>query len=157
MLRKAKISDATRIQQLVNHYAEQGDLLPRPLNEIYEGIRDFVLWEQDGLIVGTCALHVAWEGLAEVRSLAVVKKFQGRGIGKALVTACLEEAKALEVERVFALTYKPAFFQKLGFKEAEKSNFPQKIWTDCLKCAKFPDCDETAVIYHLNALSSPRG
>lgn len=154
MLRKAKISDAPHIQQLVNHYAQQGDLLPRPLNEIYEGIRDFVIWEQADSIVGTCALHIAWEGLAEVRSLAVAKEFQRRGIGKALVMACLEEAKALEVEKVFALTYKPAFFQKLGFKETEKSNFPQKIWTDCLKCAKFPNCDEVAVIYHLNELSS---
>lgn len=150
MLRKAKISDAPQIQQLVNHYAEQGDMLPRPLNEIYEGIRDFVLWEEEGLVVGTCALHVAWEGLAEVRSLAVAKDYQGRGIGKALVLACLEEAEDLEIQRVFALTYKPAFFQKLGFKEAEKSNFPQKIWTDCLKCAKFPNCDEVAVIYLLN-------
>jgi amino-acid N-acetyltransferase len=157
MLRKAKIHDAPEIQQLVNHYAEQGDMLPRPLHEIYEAIRDFVLWEEKGLVVGTCALHVAWEGLAEVRSLAVAKKFQGRGIGKALIRACLKEAENLGVKEVFALTYKPAFFQKLGFKEVEKSQFPQKIWTDCLKCAKFPNCDEVAVIYSLNKKASKKG
>ncbi|RMG56963.1 MAG: N-acetyltransferase, partial [Deltaproteobacteria bacterium] len=114
---------------------------------IYENIRDFFVCEdEDGGVVGVAALHVMWEDLAEIRSLAVKEGSEGGGIGRMLMDACLSEARSLGIKRVFALTYRSGFFEKFGFREVEKSTLPQKIWTDCLKCSKFPDCDETAVI-----------
>ncbi len=154
MIRKARLTDVKAIHALVNGYALEGQLLPRSLNELYECIRDFYVWEEDGRIVGVCGLHVAWEDLAEVRSLAVAEPAAGRGIGRALVERCLDEARELAIPRVFALTYQEAFFSKLGFTEVDKQTLPQKIWADCLKCVKFPDCDETAMMLAL-APSSP--
>lgn len=149
MIRKARIQDAKAIHQLLIGYARDGLVLPRPLSEIYEAIRDFYVFEDEGAVVGTVSLHICWDDLAEVRSLAVAADREGRGIGRRLVEACLDEARQLGLKRVFALTYKPVFFGKLGFREIEKSELPQKIWGDCMKCAKFPECDETALITHL--------
>jgi amino-acid N-acetyltransferase len=87
-----------------------------------------------------------WEDLAEVRSLAVRDDRMGRGVGTELVEACISEAIVLGITRVFALTYKPVFFEKLGFQRVDKSELPHKIWSDCLKCSKFPDCDEVALV-----------
>ncbi|GAB6082473.1 hypothetical protein JCM30471_13870 [Desulfuromonas carbonis] len=114
--------------------------------DIYENIRDFYVFEENGETVGTVCLHICWEDLAEVRSLAVSADCEGRGLGRELVEACLVEARDLGMKRVFALTYKPVFFAKLGFHEIEKSELPQKIWGDCMKCAKFPECDEEFAI-----------
>lgn len=149
MIRKARIADVKPIQQLINQYADQGQMLPRSLNELYESIRDFSLEERDGIIKGTCALHVSWDGLAEVRSLAVAPDLAHRGIGTELVRHCLGEAAQLGAGRVFVLTYQVAFFQKLGFTIVDKKDLPHKIWTDCLNCVKFPNCDETAMIISL--------
>ena len=124
-------------------------MIPRSLNEIYETLRDFVVCEDYGDICGVCALHIMWEDLAEIRSLAVDKKYQKKGIGKTLVKQCLKEAKALGIRKIFALTYQPAFFKKIGFLDIDKSSLPQKIWGDCLRCHKFPECDEQAVIINL--------
>jgi len=146
MIRKARLPDARAIHQLLIGYAREGLMLPRPLSEIFEAIRDFYVFEDGERVVGTVSLHICWDDLAEVRSLAVAADQEGRGVGRALVESCLEEARVLGLKRVFALTYKPGFFAKLGFHEIEKSELPQKIWGDCLKCAKFPDCDEIALI-----------
>lgn len=124
-------------------------MLPRALNELYESIRDFFVYEIDGQIVGVCALRILWEDLAEVRSLAVLPEFQRSGIGRALVKRCLKEAVDLGIKRVFALTYRPDFFKKNGFVDIDKAKLPQKIWGDCLKCHKFPECDEHAVIRYI--------
>ncbi len=145
MIRKARIPDARAIHRLLIGYATEGLVLSRSLPEIYESIRDFYVEEDGGEIVGTVCLHICWEDLAEVRSLAVDGKQEGRGIGRRLVSACLQEARALGLKRGFALTYKPGFFSKLGFEEIEKSKLPQKIWGDCMKCVKFPECDEIAM------------
>ena len=134
------------IQKLVAHFAARGELLPRTLNELYQHLRDFFVCELDGEVVGICALSVYWEDLAEVRSLAVQEAHGGKGLGAALVNTCLEEATDLGVRRVFALTYRPGFFEKLGFRSIDKRELPQKIWKDCIKCAKFACCDETALI-----------
>jgi len=149
MIRKAKISDPPVIMELVNRFAARGLMLPRALNEIYENLRDFFLCEDNGRVLGCAALHVAWEGLGEIRSLAVVEEAQHRGIGRALVDACLEEARELGMARVFALTYVPQFFQSMGFRSYPKNKLPHKVWTDCLKCPKFPNCDEEAVVIDL--------
>lgn len=148
-IRKATIRDAASIHSLVNKFAKKDEMLPRSLNEIYENIRDFFVCDNKEEIIGTSALHILWENLAEIRSLAVSKEYQDKGIGKKLLERCLKEAKALGVKRVFALTYNPVFFRKSGFKEIDKNTLPQKIWGDCLKCPKFPKCEEVAVIKEL--------
>lgn len=145
-IRKALISDTKAIHKLINEFARKGEMLPRSLNELYENIRDFYVAEDNKEIKGVCALHILWEDLAEVRSLVVKKEEQKKGIGSLLVKQCLKEAKKLGIKKVFALTYIPEFFKKLGFKEIDKSKLPQKIWGDCIRCSKFPECDERAVI-----------
>jgi amino-acid N-acetyltransferase len=147
MIRKATFMDVKAIQSLVNSYADSGQMLPRTLNELYEHLRDFHVYEDNGSLVGAAALHVSWEGLAEIRSLAVRQDRVKSGIGAELVRRCLAEAAELRVERVFVLTYQTGFFRKLGFAEADKKELPHKIWTDCLNCVKFPDCDESALIF----------
>ena len=147
MIRKARMSDVKTIQNLIAEYAKKGDMLPRSLSDIYENLRDYFVFEEDeGEVVGSAAIHLMWEDLAEVRSLAVRDGSMRRGIGTKLVEACISEAIVLGIARVFALTYKPEFFEKLGFQRVDKSELPHKIWTDCLKCAKFPDCDEIALV-----------
>jgi len=150
MIRKALITDVKEIHRLLLDYARDGLLLSRSLAELYESVRDFYVFEVDGKVIGTAALNICWEDLAEVRSLAVHPDHNGRGAGKELVQACLDEARRLGIRRVFALTYKQAFFEKLGFKVIEKSQLPHKIWGDCMKCAKFPDCDEIALSVDLS-------
>ncbi|MGC9045715.1 MAG: N-acetyltransferase [Thermodesulfovibrio sp.] len=146
-IRKAAISDIKTIHKLINEFAKKGEMLPRSLNELYENIRDFFIAEENNEIKGVCALHILWEDLAEIRSLAVKKDSQKKGIGSLLVKKCLSEAKKLGVKKVFVLTYIPEFFKKTGFKELDKSKLPQKIWGDCIRCPKFPECDEIALIY----------
>jgi amino-acid N-acetyltransferase len=149
MIRKALVKDVSEIHKLLGYYANQGDLLPRSLSELYDHLRDYSVIEDDegeGAIIAVCALGVCWEGLGEIRSLAVAKEYQGRNIGTQLVEGCLEEALSLGLDRIFVLTYVPEFFAGMGFKKIEKSTLPHKIWADCLKCPKFPDCDETALI-----------
>lgn len=148
-IRKAKISDLKHIHKLINEYARKEEMIPRPLSELYESMRDFIVCEYGSNICGVCALHIMWEDLAEIRSLAVDREYQKMGIGKNLVRQCLKEAKLLGLQRVFALTYHPEFFKKLGFADIDKSSLPQKIWGDCLRCPRFPECDEHAVIIKL--------
>lgn len=147
MVRKAKIKDVATIRSLINSYSQKGEMLPKALIEIYEELRDFFVYiDEKGEVLGCCALHLFWEDLAEVRSLAVAEPSKGRGIGAALVDACAKEARELGILRVFTLTSKPAFFEKQGFGEVDRSELPHKIWAACVKCVKFPDCDETALV-----------
>lgn len=146
MIRPAVMSDVKSIQTLVNYYAKDGEMLSLSLNDIYEKILEFVVWEEGGEIIGCCALHPTWEDLAEIRSIAVRSDIGKKGVGKALVEKSLETAVTLGISKVFLLTYVPGFFSKLGFEEVEKEQLPKKIWSDCLKCTKFPDCDEIAMI-----------
>ena len=147
MIRKARMADVKGIHSLIAEYAKKGDMLPRSLADIYENLRDyFVFLGDDGELVGSAAIHIMWEDLAEVRSLAVREGEMRRGIGTQLVESCISEAIMLGIARVFALTYKPEFFEKLGFHVVDKAELPQKIWADCLKCSKFPDCDEVALV-----------
>jgi amino-acid N-acetyltransferase len=150
-IRKAKMDDIKTVHRLINQHAEKQEMIPRSLNDLYENIRDLLVCEEDGRIEGVCALHILWENLAEVRSLAVQEKARNKGVGKLLVKRALREAKSLGIGKVFALTYQPGYFIKsFGFKEIDKSALPQKIWGDCLRCHKFPECDETAVIKELS-------
>jgi len=149
MLRKAQIQDVKDIQKLLMHYANRGDMLSRSLSELYEALRDFYIVEEDGQIVGVAALHIVWEDLAEIRSVAVAEATGRKGVGTEVVNACIAEAKVLGLKRLFCLTYKPDFFSRFGFQIVDKSQLPHKVWGDCIKCAKFPDCDEIAMIMDL--------
>jgi len=147
MIRKATIHDVRKIHALLAIHAERGELLPRPLSDLYDYLRDFSIFERDdNVLAGVCALHVCWEDLAEIRSLAVPREYQKQGIGSALIANALAEALELGTRRVFALTYQPGFFARHGFETIHKEALPQKIWADCIRCVKFPNCDETAML-----------
>jgi len=148
MISRPKASEAKSIQKLINLYANNG-LLPLSLHEIYERIRDFFIYKIESKIVGAASLHIIWEDLAEFRSLAVHANYRQQGIGKALVMRALDEAKDLQLKKVFLLTNKNKYFRKLGFQLIDKSELPHKVWSDCIKCIKFPDCDEIAMILEL--------
>lgn len=144
---KAKIGDASQIHKLVNHFAEKGEMLPRALSEVYENMRDFVVAREEDRVVACAALHIFWSDLAEVRAVTVSEDSQNRGIGAYLVQACLKDAEELGIPEVFCLTYKPAFFEKFGFQQVDKAELPRKVWIECYRCPKFPNCDEVALTY----------
>ena len=144
-IRRAKITDVRRIKQLIDENMQEGFMLPRPLNELYENVREFFVWDEDGLVQGCAGLHIFWADLAEIKSLAVDRSGRSKGWGKALVEACLSEARELQISRVFALTQIADFFVRIGFEQVEKSQFPHKVWAECMRCPKFQDCDEVAV------------
>jgi len=149
ILRKATVNDIKPLQALINDFARKDLMLPRSLNELYENIRDFWVLERGGKIRGCAALHISWDDLAEIKSVAVSKPLQRSGLGTKLVTACLEEAVQLGAKKVFVLTYKPGFFRALGFKKIRHTGLPHKIWAECINCPKFPDCDETALLKNI--------
>jgi amino-acid N-acetyltransferase len=145
---KAKITDVPQIHKLINGFAERGLMLARPLSEIYESVRDFFVIRERGEVVACAALHISWSDLAEIRSVAVAEDRQRKGLGAKLVAVCMEEAKELGIEKVFCFTYRPEFFKRLKFVDIDKMELPRKVWTDCFRCPKFPNCDEIALIYH---------
>lgn len=149
MIRKAQIADVKDIQKLLMTFANRGDMLSRSLSELYESLRDFYVVEEEGVILGAAALHIVWDDLAEVRSVAVTEDAGRKGIGSRLVQACISEAREIGLKRIFCLTYKPDFFAKQGFVMVDKAELPHKVWGDCIKCPKFPDCDENAMILDL--------
>lgn len=151
MIRNARMEDVKGIYNLLNHFSGKGLLLGRSLSSLYDQLRDFQVFVDPGgdgeRILGVCALHICWENLAEIRSLAVEEAHQGRGIGTRLVTTCLAEAESFGISRVFTLTYQPLFFQGLKFQPIDKKELPHKVWSDCINCPKFPDCNEEALIW----------
>lgn len=148
-IRKAVLTDIEGIYELVNYYAERGLILPRSRHSIFETMRDFTVVEKDGRIVGTGALTLAWDGLAEIRALTVSPQQLRSGIGLKLVEFITAEARQLGVSKLFVLTYHPEFFATAGFKEISKEELPHKVWRDCINCSKFPNCDETAMTMEL--------
>ncbi len=148
-LRRAAIADVASIQKMVNEFADRGEMLPRSLSELYENIRDYFVIECDDAVVGCAALHVTWGDLAEVKSVAVHQDHRGSGLGRQLIRACLRDARALGVPRLFVLTYIPEFFTKFGFRQVEKAELPHKVWSECVRCPKFPDCGEVGMVLEL--------
>ena len=145
-LRPATLADVAGMEQLMAPFVATGDLLPRSNYDLCRHIKEYVVAVgSDGAIVGTGSLKVYSTGLAEIAALAVREDQQGRGVGKALVEALLVDARALGLHEVFGLTRKPLFFLRLGFKEAEKEQFPLKVWADCTRCPRQQACDEVAV------------
>jgi len=144
-LRKAKISDVPEIVRLVKLWADQGQMLARSQASIFNYLRSFQVVEENGQIIGVGSLSIIWGDLAEVRTLAIHPDHIGKGLGSTIVHSLLQEAKELEIPKVFTLTYKPDFFKKMGFQSVDKQELPHKVWTDCINCPKFPDCDEHAL------------
>lgn len=145
ILRKARIPDVEEMIMLINSNAEKGLMLPRSRNMLYENIREFTLAVKNGKLVGVASLHILWSDLAEVRALAVAEDYKRQGIGSRIVKALEMEAGELGCSRVFALTYQPEFFKHCGYKEVSKEQLPQKVWSECINCIKFPNCDEIAL------------
>ena len=148
LVRKPTLDDAPGIQALIQSFAARKLLLPRTLDRVCETLRDFFICEQQGEIVACGALHF-WSGLVEIRSLAVAETHQARGLGTAIVEACLQEARQLKAKTMFVLTYQPGFFERFGFQRVNKDRFPHKIWIDCANCPQFPNCSEVALIKEL--------
>ncbi|MHC4193035.1 MAG: N-acetyltransferase [Planctomycetota bacterium] len=145
-VRRAKISDVEAISALISSHAERDRMLFRSKADIYKNLQAFTVAEVDGRVVGCCALEVVWSDLAEIKSLAVDEANTGRGVGKALVAAAIEQAGELGIAKVFALTLEPDFFEKMGFGVVEKDALPMKVWSDCARCPKQDNCDEIAVV-----------
>ena len=145
-IRPAKVTDVKEIHKIVEFYADKKEMLHRSLNSIYENIQEYVIVEDKGKIIACGALHVAWEDLAEIKALAVSEKYQGKGIGRKIVQKLQKNAEKLGVGRVFALSFKPEFFIKLGYKVIPKETLPHKIWSECINCHLFPDCGEVPLL-----------
>lgn len=157
-IEKATLADVETLYQIINKTAQEAVLLVRSRNYLFENIRDFWVVRIKNTIVGCGSLHiVGWEDLAEVKSLAVLKQYQRHGLGKLIIDHCLAEARGLGVKKVFALTYAPGFFKKMGFKLTNKKLLPHKIWAECINCDKFPDCKEEAMILSLNKRGGTHG
>lgn len=144
--RKAAFGDVEAIHKLVNDYADTGLMLPRSRNVLYETLRDVTVAEYNGEIVGVGGLHLVWDELAEIRAMAIAPQATRQGIGRRIIEELTQEAKALGIKTLFTLTYQPGFFSKMGFYEVGKEQLPHKVWKECINCAKFPNCDEIAMI-----------
>jgi amino-acid N-acetyltransferase len=151
MIRKAKVSDIKAIHSLLLNYSETGVLLGRSLSDLYDQIRDFYVSvdDENNILEGICGLHVCWDDLGEIRSLAVRDEYKGQDRGLELVKACIREAEDFGLNKLFVLTYVSDFFKKLGFENVDKKVLPHKVWADCMNCVKFPDCDEEAMMIKL--------
>lgn len=157
-IRRARIADVPGTGALVDRFAREGEILPRSVEDIYQSVREWVVAEQAGQIVGCGSLVILWSDLAEIRSLVVAPEAQAMGIGRRLVTTLMAQAAELEIPQVFALTRQAGFFLKLGFEIVPRETLPRKIWKDCRHCIKFLACDEVAVVksigYHMSTLKT---
>lgn len=144
-LRRARVADVLGMQRLINRYAERDEMLPRALHELYETLRDFVVLDDDGDIVGCAAVHINWANLAEVKSVAVAEECRRMGYGHRLIEACIADARALGISTLFCLTYQPEFFAAQGFQVVDRNSLPRKVWSECVRCPKFTNCTEIAM------------
>lgn len=151
MIRKAVLDDVKAIHALLQHYGKKGELLARPLSKLYDHLRDFWVYEdpEERRVVACCALQFCWEDMAEIRSLAVEADFEKQGIGSALAERCIQEAVYFKIKDLFTLTYRPSFFEQFAFTPINKNKLPIKVWSDCVGCVNFPNCDETAMLKKL--------
>jgi amino-acid N-acetyltransferase len=150
-IRKARMGDVRQMHTLMSHFAETRELLPRSLSEIYENLQQFFVIVNKNKIVGTCALYITWDDLAEVKALAVARDHQGKGLGKWLLKTVIAEAKKIGVKTLFTLTIRENLFKKFGFRRVNKSGLPHKVWTECVRCPYFPDsCIETSLVLDLH-------
>ncbi len=150
VIRPARVGDVPQMGALINYYAARGQMLPKTEAQLYNNVRDFVVADAAGTVVGCAGLKVTWHDLAEIIALAVAPEYQGRGLGRRLCLPLIEEARELGIPTVFALTYQVEFFRKLGFQVVPKHTLSQKVWQDCVFCPKQDCCDETAMILDIS-------
>ncbi|MFH1403803.1 MAG: N-acetyltransferase [Candidatus Altiarchaeota archaeon] len=150
MISKASVTDVDQMKTLIDFHASKGLMLPRSMSYLYENIRDYFVFRSGELVIGCCAIHISWKDIAEIKSLAVDPRHVNKGVGKALLQACVEEAKKLGIPVLFTLTMEPEFFKKLGFKTVSKEKLPMKIWGECMHCSKYPECDEEALVFKVS-------
>src|SRR6202046_2661261 len=155
-VRKASMQDVPALLELINGYAAKGIMLPRTEFEMSENMRDFMVAYAGKQLVGCGALHFYSPVVGEVRSLAVAESHKTNGIGRMIIDSLVYEAKLYGLDAVFAFTYVPGFFAKVGFNEVERGELPLKAWKDCLRCPKFHACDEIAVLRVLRPQRSPK-
>jgi amino-acid N-acetyltransferase len=149
-IRKARMPDVRAMHHLLSRFADKREVLPRSISEIYENLQQFFVADDQGRIIGTCALYVTWDNLAEIKALVVDEKYQGKGLGTRLLEACLETARGLQIRRLFTLTIRSGFFEHFGFRHVDKESLPHKVWTECVRCIYFPDrCVEYAMVKDL--------
>ena len=155
-VRRARVGDVHQIVALINSYAEKGEMLYRSQSQVLQQVRNYFVavspdpvsspdQPQEDVVLACGSLDITWNDLAELRSLAVSDKVQGKGLGTRVVEALMDDAVELGLKYVFALTYKPHFFERLGFKIIDKQQLPHKVWNICIDCLKFPVCDEVAM------------
>lgn len=157
LVRKARVTDVADVYSLLKDLAGEGLLLPRSYSSLYEMLQTLYVAESRdpaGGILGAGALQVSWEDLAEVRSLAVREDCRGRGVGRAITAAVEADARELRIRRMFALTYVPEFFFRLGYRQVSLDSLPQKVWAVCFSCVHYPDCREIAVVKELDPVVS---
>lgn len=154
ILRTAKLTDISDLLGVINDYAAQGVMLPRTEFELAENIRDFVVALEDSRIIGCGALHFYTPRSAEVRSLAVSPEKKAAGVGRLIVELLEADARNQQIQSIFAFTYVPGFFEKLGFSQVDRGELPLKAWKDCLRCPKFQACDEIAMLKQLSESSA---
>lgn len=152
-VRPAARGDAPAIAALVDGYARKGLILPRAEIAIRQSTETWIVASAPSGILGCGSLVHYAEDLAEVRSLAVVPHAQRRGLGTALVKALIELGRRGGYARLFALTRRVGFFERLGFEPAEVAWFPEKVWRDCAVCPLIDRCDEHAVLLDLDRRS----
>ncbi len=148
-IRPAVIEDAAAICRVINYHAERGRMLHRSLESVYEALREFLVADDGGQVVGCVAVDIYWGDLAEVKSLAVAPDRRGAGIGTQLVEAAVRDARRLGLRKLFALTYEKEFFLRRGFRVVRREKLPEKVWRECLACPKSEACDEIAMILDL--------
>lgn len=148
-IRRSVIKDVPYIHKIISVFAKKNEMLPRAYNELYENLQSFFVAEKNNKVIGCCALHVSWEDLAEIKSLAINSKYKDKGIGRLLVDVCMKEAEFLGINRVFCLTYVPKYFGKFGFKKISRHSLPHKVWGECVRCPNFPDCGEVPMIKNI--------
>ena len=150
-IRPAKVQDVKQMHRIIEFYADNKEMLHRSLNSIYENIQEYVVAEYKGKIIGCGALHVSWDNLAEVKALAVEKTYARQGIGTKIVKTLEQNALGLGIYTTFALSFKPEFFQRMGYEVISREVLPQKIWSECINCHLFPDCGEVPLIKDVSA------
>jgi amino-acid N-acetyltransferase len=157
LIRRATLADVPAMGRIINDAAEFGLMLPKSLAMLYENIREFQVALDDDShdVVGVCGLSIIWANLAEVVSLAVAPSQRGKGLGRKLVEACIDEARHLGIRRVMSLTYERVFFERLGFGVVDRQELPLKVWADCVRCPKNAACDEIAMIRVLEDVPEP--
>ena len=159
-IRPATVADVPAIARIINEAAEFGLMLPKSLAVLYENVREFQVAEAEAAsadapadspfqVIGVCGLSIVWANIAEVVSLAVDPAWRGRGLGRRLVEACVDEARRLGIRRLMTLTYERSFFERLGFGVVDRQQLPLKVWSECVRCPKNEACDEIAMIREL--------